>query len=54
MPSRLTCVLLALFTLLAGCQSYDVLVNKDQVCQQKWADIEAQLQRRSDLIPNLV
>jgi LemA protein len=39
---------------LAGCQSYDVLIQKDQVTQQKWADIDAQLQRRSDLVPNLV
>ena len=39
---------------LAGCQNYDTLVQKDQVAQQKWADIEAQLQRRYDLIPNLV
>jgi LemA protein len=39
---------------LAGCQSYDALVAADQVCQQKWADVEANLQRRSDLVPNLV
>ncbi len=39
---------------LAGCQNYDTLVQKDQVAQQKWADIEAQLQRRYDLVPNLV
>jgi LemA protein len=46
---------LGLFALsLAGCQSYDVLVEKDQVCEQKWADYEAQLQRRYDLVPNLV
>ena len=40
--------------LLPGCQKYDVLIEKDQVCEQRWADLEAQLQRRSDLIPNLV
>jgi LemA protein len=47
----------ALFTLFAsvpGCQSYDVLVQKDQVTQQKFADLQAQLQRRADLVPNLV
>ncbi len=33
---------------------YDTLVDKDEVCNQKWADYEAQLQRRSDLIPNIV
>jgi LemA protein len=44
----------ACVAVLGGCQSYDVLVTKDQVCQQRWADVEAQLQRRADLIPNLV
>jgi LemA protein len=38
----------------AGCQRYDVLVEKDQVAAQKWADLDAQLQRRFDLVPNLV
>ncbi len=52
-------LLLALVTLvfggsLSGCANYDVLVEKDQVCQQKWADIEAALQRRYDLVDNLV
>lgn len=37
-----------------GVQKYDTLVDKDEVCNQKWSDYEAQLQRRSDLIPNLV
>jgi LemA protein len=37
-----------------GCQKYDELVEKDQICQQRWADLEANLQRRADLIPNLV
>lgn len=47
---------LALLTLLAAasCSSYDQLIEKDQLCQQKWADLEANLQRRADLIPNLV
>ena len=39
---------------LPGCQKYDLLVEKDQTADQKWADVEAQLQRRYDLIPNLV
>jgi LemA protein len=47
-------ILIAAVALFSGCQSYDVLVTKDQVCQQRWADVEAQLQRRADLIPNLV
>jgi LemA protein len=46
---------LALFAmLLAHCNKYDVLVQKDQVCEQRWADVEANLQRRYDLVPNLV
>jgi LemA protein len=45
---------LGLVGALPGCQSYDVLVQKDQVAQQKWADVDAQLQRRYDLVPNLV
>jgi LemA protein len=37
-----------------GCQSYDELITKDQVCEQRWADYQAALQRRADLVPNLV
>jgi len=47
-------VLFAVVALLPACQRYDVLVEKDQACAQKWADVEAQLQRRYDLVPNLV
>jgi len=39
---------------LPGCQKYDTLIEKDQIAEQKWADLEATLQRRYDLIPNLV
>jgi LemA protein len=57
-PFFLLVPLLALLTVLlgalGGCQNYDQLVAKDQVAQQKWADVEAQLQRRADLVPNLV
>ncbi len=49
----LVSLLAALFAL-PGCQTYDTLIEKDQVCDQRWADIEAQLQRRYDLVPNLV
>ena len=38
----------------AGVQKYDTLVNDDETCNQKWSDYDAQLQRRSDLIPNIV
>jgi len=37
-----------------ACAKYDELVEKDQACLQSWSDLEAQLQRRSELIPNLV
>lgn len=37
-----------------GAAKYDTLVDKDEVCNQKWSDVGAQLQRRSDMIPNLV
>src|SRR5579863_1653041 len=46
--------LLAFLAFAPGCRSYDVLVQKDQVTQQKFADLQAQLQRRADLVPNLV
>lgn len=37
-----------------GVQKYDVLVDKDEVCNQKWSDYESNLQRRGDMIPQLV
>ena len=39
---------------LPSCQKFDTLVEKDETCTQVWADYEAQLQRRADLVPNLV
>ena len=39
---------------LPGCQGYDDLVAKDQIAAEKWANLEAALQRRADLVPNLV
>jgi len=47
-------ILCAAVAVLPGCQRYDVLVEKNQVCEQKWADVDAQIQRRYDLVPNLV
>jgi LemA protein len=47
-------VLVALAPALTGCSRYDRLVQLDQVTAQRWADVEAQLQRRRDLVPNLV
>lgn len=37
-----------------GTIKYDTLVDKDEVCNQKWADYESNLQRRADMIPQLV
>lgn len=39
---------------LPSCQKFDKLVDRNEMCDQKWADYEAQLQRRTDLIPNIV
>ncbi len=39
---------------LPGCASYDDLVTKDMIAAEKWANYEATLQRRADLVPNLV
>jgi LemA protein len=33
---------------------YNELVDRDEDCNQKWADYQSQLQRRNDLIPQLV
>ncbi len=54
MSRSILSLFVVLLAMLAGCQQYDTLVNKDQVCNQRWADIEAELQRRADLVPNLV
>ncbi len=34
--------------------TYNKLVEEEETVNQKWADVEAQYQRRADLIPNLV
>lgn len=49
-------ILLLVFVLLAsfasgGC-GYNTLVTKQQKVKESWANIESQLQRRADLIPN--
>ena len=45
-------IILLLILILAG--SYNRLVSLDQNVTQSWAQVENQLQRRNDLIPNLV
>ncbi len=54
-------VALATSTVAIGCSvpergiaKYDTLVDKDEACMQAWADYESNLQRRGDLIPQLV
>ena len=46
----------AVVLLLCGgaCSNYNGMVEKEQVVEQTWAQVENQYQRRADLIPNLV
>ena len=37
-----------------GVAKYDTLVDKDEACTAVWGDYESNLQRRSDMIPQLV
>ena len=45
--------LVALVTLTASGCGYNTLTTKQQNVKGKWANVEVQLQRRADLIPNL-
>lgn len=45
--------LLGLMLSLNSC-GYNSMVEKDVAAEKAWADVEAQYQRRADLIPNLV
>jgi LemA protein len=47
-------VILALAALPLGGCSYNKFVAMDQAVQTQWAQVQNQLQRRNDLIPNLV
>ena len=51
--------LIVILVLLVGCggftmSKYNGLVKQDEAVSTAWSDIQAQYQRRSDLIPNLV
>jgi LemA protein len=46
--------LLGLIWALGGCSKYNALVEANATCDEKWSNIDVQLQRRYDLIPNLV
>ena len=50
--ARLVALLLAVLPL-TGC-SYNKFVGQDEAIKSQWAQVENQLQRRNDLIPNLV
>lgn len=50
----LVVVVLLLIFGVAGCNSYNGMVNLDEEVNQTWANVENQYQRRADLIPNLV
>jgi LemA protein len=47
-------ILVVVFLVLSGISAYNRFVRLDQVANEKWANIETQLQRRGDLIGNLV
>ncbi len=38
----------------AGCSAYNHMVEADEMVARAWSDLQAQYQRRADLIPNLV
>lgn len=49
-------VVLAVILILGGCGcgGYNRMVNLDEAVKNKWANVQSDYQRRSDLIPNLV
>ena len=47
-------MILALAALPLGACSYNKFVEQDQAIKSAWAQVQNQLQRRNDLIPNLV
>jgi LemA protein len=46
-------LLLVVVTVAPGC-SYNTFVSQEETIKTQWAQVENQLQRRNDLIPNLV
>ena len=50
----LLCLLAAAAAMLPGCSTYNRLVSLDEGVKESWSQIETQLQRRMDLIPNYV
>ena len=52
--TKLVLLVVAALFVLPACAKYDELVEKDQTAQERWSNVEANLQRRAELIPNLV
>jgi len=46
-------VFLLFFSAMTGC-GYNSIQQNDESVNRAWGDLESQLQRRSDLVPNLV
>jgi LemA protein len=53
-PSALVIVLVAFAAAAASGCSYNRFVGQEEAIKTQWAQVENQLQRRNDLIPNLV
>ena len=51
--AALVTVMAAMAVLLSGC-SYNRFVTQEEAIKSQWAQVQNQLQRRNDLIPNLV
>src|SRR5262245_26759056 len=51
--AAMTAAVVLAATGLSGC-SYNTFVSQDEAIKAQWAQVENQLQRRNDLIPNLV
>src|SRR5712671_4211788 len=47
-------VLVGVLVIIGGCGSYNHLVALSQDVDSKWAQVQTDYQRRSDLVPNLV
>lgn len=47
-------VVTALFLFMAGCNSYNTFVEKEEEVENAWSKVQSAYQRRADLIPNLV
>jgi LemA protein len=52
-PAATTAVLIVAAILTSGC-SYNTFVSQQEAIKTQWSQVQNQLQRRNDLIPNLV